>query len=477
MPVFDSLREALPAGRVSLDDADLDGYSHDWWPLSTKERMQGRHGHRPDAVARPRTAAEVRSVLRWANAHAIPVTPRGLGSSVTGAPLPLSGGVVLDLSGLDAILSLDEENLTVHVEAGVRGDRLEQWLAERGYTLGHSPQSLHRSTVGGWLATQATGQFSARYGGIEDLVVGYTVLLGTGEEFALPEHPRASLGPDLRRLFIGSEGTLGVITVVGLKVFPAAPVTLNEALRFPSVAAGLEAMRQITRAGLRTYLLRFYDEDESRHAMLDASFDGCAMFVGSSGLELTAGAEQESALRLCRAAGAEPLGPGAAEAWLARRYDFSTIENQLGRPGGFAETIEVAHTWSQIGSLHADAKRELSPLADELLGHFSHVYPQGTSLYLIFLGQAADDAQAAERISRIWQQSMELAARHGAALSHHHGVGLARLPYIRAAMGGTAVLLDRIKAALDPAGVLSPGKLGLRGTAVPAGRAEGGAAS
>lgn len=183
-------------------------------------------------------------ILRVASAERIPVTVRALGSSVTGQPLPVNGGIVLDVSAVPASYELDEVNLTVRVTASHNGGVLEDALQALGLTLGHSPQSLYRSTVGGWLATLATGQFSSLYGGIEDLVVGYTVVLASGDTVELNASPRAAMGPDLRQLFIGSEGTLGVITSVTLKVFRLPQTQLVQTFAMPSVRAGLGFLRE-----------------------------------------------------------------------------------------------------------------------------------------------------------------------------------------------------------------------------------------
>jgi alkyldihydroxyacetonephosphate synthase len=146
---------------------------------------------------------------------------------------------------------------------------------------------------------------------------------------------------------------------------------------------------------------------------------------------------------------------------MQRRFDFSAIENRLAERGGYAETIDIAHFWDQSLDLYQAMKEALAPLADEVLGHFSHVYPQGTSLYLILFGRAADDAAAEAAIARIWETTMRIALDHGAAISHHHGVGVARLPFVREALGAGMIPLRRLKEALDPANVMNPGKLGL----------------
>ncbi|MCA1218666.1 FAD-binding oxidoreductase [Streptomyces sp. 8L] len=456
-----ALSRALSPDAVRTDDESLDRSSHDSWPLSSKLDRLGRHGHRADAVVAVADEAEIRTVLAVAAAHDVPVTVRGLASSVTGQPLPVRGGIVLDLSGLPDAFEVDTEDLTVRASAGYNGGALEDELNARGLTLGHSPQSLYRSSVGGWLATLATGQFSSYYGGIEDLVTGFTVILATGETLRLKASPRAAMGPDLRQLFLGSEGTLGVITSVTLKVFPLPAARLLQTYALPSVEAGVAILRAQAAAGLRPFLLRLYDPAEARHALQDGSLTAPVLFTGTQGTENMAHAEAAELDALVTAHGGRALGPEGAEKWMARRFDFSSVENLLAQEGGYAETIEVAHTWRGIMPLYEALTRELAPLADEVLAHFSHVYTQGTSLYLILRGTAADDAEAVERLERIWATAMRVALDLGAELSHHHGGGLARSPYTRRSLGASHLLLRRLKNALDPNGVLNPGKLGL----------------
>lgn len=455
-----SLTHALGTDAVRTDPEELHAGSHDAWAVTAKGLLRGEDPYRPDAVVRVTAESQVEVALAWARRAGVPVTTRGLGSGVTGAATPLRGGIVLDLSGLAGPIDLDETDLTVTALAGTRGSDLESQLHERGYTLAHSPQSLELSSVGGWLATNATGQFSSRYGGIEDLVVGFAAALPTGESVDLAGTPRAPVGPDLRRLFLGAEGTLGVVTRVTLKVVPIPEERVVEALALPDVAAGIDAMRAITRAGLRPFLVRCYDPAETAFVLGDSSASGCALFLGCEGLRDVARAEQDAAVRLAVERGGRRLGPHPVERWLEHRFDYAALEEVLRRPGGVAETIEVAHFWSGVGALYDELTSALAPLAT-VLGHFSHVYPQGTSLYLILLGEEADAAAAEERLREIWDTAMRVCLRHGAAIAHHHGVGLARLPYLREALGQSMAVLERVKSALDPDGILNPGKLGL----------------
>lgn len=459
--VLDSLVTLVGDTGVDNSQAGREASSHDTWPLSTKQHMVGLHPHVADVVVKPQSFDQVSAVLALATEHGIPVTVRALASSVTGQPLPVRGGIVLDVTSIPASFSVNEQNMTVTATASQNGGKLEDELAKRGYTLGHSPQSLYRSTVGGWVATLATGQFSSMYGGIEDLVTGYTVILATGETVELKASPRAAMGPDLRRVFIGSEGTLGVITSVTLKIFPGDLPTTYTSFMMPTVDAGLAVMREQALLGLKPFLLRFYDTDEARHALQDPDAASPVIFLGTRGPQQIADAEMEVLRALCLQHGGDELDAAPVRAWMGRRYDFSTVENLVGEHGGFAETIEVAHNWDGIGSLYSELKAALTPLADEVLSHFSHVYTQGTSMYVILLGRTESDEAAIERLRQIWTTTMDICLLHGAELSHHHGGGLARSPYSRRSLGSAHLVLRRIKKALDPADILNPGKLGL----------------
>jgi len=456
-----ALGELVGPESVATDVGSLAATSHDTWPIAIKRAQIGEYPHRADILVTVTEVAHVRHVLAIASELGIPVTVRALASSVTGQPLPVRGGIVLDVTGLPTMVDINETDLTVTVTASQQGGTLEDELQLRGYTLGHSPQSLYRSTVGGWLATMATGQFSSLYGGIEDLVVGYTVMLADGSVIDLRAKPRSAMGPDLRQLFIGSEGTLGIVLSVTLKIFPVAEAELLQSFNLPSVAAGLSLIRRCLATGLRPFLVRLYDVDEARHALSDPSTNSPVLFLGFRGPRQVAEAESGVAARLAKAARGVATGPEKVQAWMDQRFDFSAVENLLNTDGGYAETIEVAHYWSEIESLYHALKQALTPLADEVLVHFSHVYPQGTSMYVILLGRATDNQAAIQRLQNIWSTTMDICLEHGAELSHHHGAGLARSPYAERALGSAHHLLRTIKDALDPRGILNPGKLGL----------------
>lgn len=455
------LKSILPESQVLSDRETLQASSHDTWPLSTKLRRLGCHDHQADVVVKVTDEKQIQQVLALATANDTPVTPRALASSVTGQPLPTRGGIVLDVTGMTQHREINITNLTVEVSAGYNGGQLEDELQQMGWTLGHSPQSLYQSTVGGWLSTLATGQFSSYYGGIEELVTAYTVILATGEKLRLKASPRAAMGPDLRQLFIGAEGTLGIVTSVQLKIFPLPQTRLYDSLELPSIDAGLEIMREQAMAGLRPFLLRLYDTNEARHAMQNPLQDKPVMFLGTQGVDAVAHAEMDAFMAIVHRHGGKSIGSEGVLKWMERRFDFSTVEKLLDSHGGFAETIEIAHTWDGISGLYHALHEMLTPLADEVLSHFSHVYPQGTSMYMILLGRESSDREAVEKLRTIWRETMRVCLEHHAELSHHHGGGLVRSPYARESLGSAHLLLRRVKQALDPNGTLNPGKLGL----------------
>lgn len=455
------LKSILPESQVLSDRETLQASSHDTWPLSTKLRRLGCHDYQADVVVKVTDEKQIQQVLALATANDTPVTPRALASSVTGQPLPTRGGIVLDVTGMTQHREINITNLTVEVSAGYNGGQLEDELQQMGWTLGHSPQSLYQSTVGGWLSTLATGQFSSYYGGIEELVTAYTVILATGEKLRLKASPRAAMGPDLRQLFIGAEGTLGIVTSVQLKIFPLPQTRLYDSLELPSIDAGLEIMREQAMAGLRPFLLRLYDTNEARHAMQNPLQDKPVMFLGTQGVDAVAHAEMDAFMAIVHRHGGKSIGSEGVLKWMERRFDFSTVEKLLDSHGGFAETIEIAHTWDGISGLYHALHEMLTPLTDEVLSHFSHVYPQGTSMYMILLGRESSDREAVEKLRTIWRETMRVCLEHHAELSHHHGGGLVRSPYARESLGSAHLLLRRVKQALDPNGTLNPGKLGL----------------
>ncbi|MDQ2728786.1 MAG: FAD-binding oxidoreductase [Actinomycetota bacterium] len=463
--VVDRLRQVCAS--VTTDDESRVGAGRDWWPLTVAWAVQGEVPALPAVVARPATAAEVAAVLGVCRAERVPVTPVAGRSGVCGGAVPVFGGVALDLCGLNGIVAVDDVSLLVDVAAGTFGDHLEAQLRDRyGLTLGHWPQSIAMSTVGGWLACRSAGQYSTRYGKIEDMVVGLEVALADGNLIRTGgAGPRSATGPDLNQVFVGSEGTLGVITQARLRAHPLPERERRVAYLFDTFADGLEACRRITRRGATPAVLRLYDRPESRRAFeLD---DGCALIALDEGDRLIVDATLAVVVDECSSA--QIADPALVERWMARRNEVASLES-LANAGVVADTIEIAAPWRVLKDLYDEAVAALLALPATIAAsaHQSHAYTDGACLYFTFAGVArGNDAPEwppggiDAYYRQAWDAVIGVTLARGGSLSHHHGVGLNRGRHLPTAMGAGYAVLTAIKAALDPEGILNPGKLGL----------------
>ena len=461
---------------VSSDPGAREAAGRDWWPISIGWAVRGEVPARPAVVVRPTTDGQVAATLAACSTAGVPVTAGAGRSGVCGGAVPVFGGVALDCTGLLGEVTVDETSLLCQVRAGMFGPDLESTLRSTGsgYTLGHWPQSMDLSTVGGWLACRGAGQYSTRYGKIEDMVVGLRVVLADGRIVDTEGRaPRAATGPNLTQIFVGSEGTLGVITSATLRVHPVAPAEGRRAYGFPTFAAGLEACRRILRRGATPAVLRLYDRTESARNF-DRG-DTCVLVV----LDETDPVLLQGTLAVvdeeCGRDTGEPterLDDATVEHWLAHRNDVSALA-PLWRAGVVVDTAEVAGRWTALPALADEVVAALSAVEGTLAAsvHQSHAYPDGACLYFTFGGQqgeatAPPGGQAhweETYYRRAWDVLTEVVERHGAAISHHHGIGIQRSRFLPGALGAGFGVLEALKGALDPAGILNPGKLGLPG--------------
>ena len=261
-----ALTAAVGADAVSTLPEQLDAYTADtYWPALAAVAA-GAPMARPEIVVRPRTEEDVATVLATADAQHTPVVAWGGGSGTQGGALAIHGGILLDLRSLDSVLDIDETSMTVTAEAGVNGRRLEAELNARGLMLPHYPASVEWATVGGYIAARGSGVLSTRYGKIEDLLLNLRVATPATGLIETVEVPRHAVGPELTQLFVGSEGTLGIITRATLQIVPMPAERRFAAVAFPSVGAGIRAMRRTLQAGHRPSVVRMYDEDATRLA-------------------------------------------------------------------------------------------------------------------------------------------------------------------------------------------------------------------
>ncbi len=473
-----ALRERFGAEHVRTDDEARRVRTRGKSTPDLLRARAGDLGDAPDVVVRPADHQEVQALLEWAVAEHVAVVPFGGGTCVTGGLVArregFAGVVSLDLGRLRRLLDVDPVSMTATLEPGLRGPEAEALLAEHGLTLGHFPQSFEYASIGGFAATRSSGQSSAGYGRFDALVVGLVAATPRGR-LELGSAPASAAGPDLRQVLLGSEGTLGVITAVTVRVRPVPVEKVYEGWRWASFAAGAAAMRTLAQAGLLPTVLRLSDETETAINLADpdsiggAGADrgaaGCLMIVGHEGTP-----EAVSARRAAVAAVLEPLGgtyegTGPGESWARGRFDAPYLRDSLLDAGVLVETLETATFWSGVEDLHARVREALAASLGEaamVLCHVSHVYETGCSLY--FTVAAPQQGPSGEAPLDRWLAAKAVAsdaiADAGATITHHHAVGTDHRPWLAREIGPVGVeLLRATKAALDPTGVLNPGVL------------------
>jgi alkyldihydroxyacetonephosphate synthase len=459
-PVTPAVLAELATGcAIETDPAALAEHGRDWWPLAMHWALAGRTPSLPQVVARPTSTEQVAHVVRVAAAHGLAVVAGGGRSGVCGGVVPLAGGVSLDMTAMRGVEEIDTESGLVCALAGTFGPELEAACAARGLTVGHRPQSFDISTVGGWIAAGGAGQYSTRYGPIAELVAGLEVVLASGEVVRTGGHPHAAVGPDLTAMFVGSEGTLGVVTRAWLRARPLPAAERRAAWTFPSFDAGVAACRAAVRAGATPAVLRLYDERESRRGH-GGDGSNCALISLDEGepaiVEATLGVLAAAA----RDAGGLDASPSHVDAWLEHRNDTSGLQT-LTRRGFVVDTMEVAAPWSRLAAVRAAVGESVSDLAGlrNVSCHLSHSYLDGACLYFTLVVEPVGDPEAA--YVELWDRAQSAAIGAGASLAHHHGVGMSRARFVADALGPGLGVLRALKDALDPNDVCNPGKLGL----------------
>lgn len=445
---------------TSTDPSDRANHGRDWWPLSLSWSLQNRVPQIPFVVCRPTTTEEVSALLSYCNTQSIPVTPSGGRSGVCGAAIPLSGGVSLDMTAMQGIGSVDEISGVIEFLAGTFGPDVEDAARQYGLTVGHYPQSVAISTVGGWVACRGAGQYSTRYGKIEDMVHALEVVLADGTIVRTGGAPAGAVGPDLTQLFLGSEGTLGVVTRVWLRAHPLPEVERRGAYVFASLSDGFEACRRIIRAGATPAVLRLYDGAESQRSH---GGDGttATLLVLDEGTEVIIDATMSIVHDVCTAMGASVGDVALVDAWTHHRNDTSGLQ-ALTRKGYVVDTMEVAANWGHLEAVVEAVESAMLavPHARAATCHLSHSYIEGACVYFTFAATPPPE-EFEQTYLALWKAGQTAALRSGANLSHHHGVGYSRSQFMPDALGSALDVLRAVKTSLDPNGILNPGKLGL----------------
>ena len=448
----------------------------------------------PDAIVFPQTETQIWQILQWAVAERIAIVPFGGGTSVVGGVEAVAGPlhralVVVCLTQMDKIVSCWPDSLLVEAQAGISGPVLENYLAQQGFTLGHFPESFEYSTLGGWVASRSAGQFSTRYGKIEDLVQSVRMVT-PGGILETAGVPASACGPDLKQLVVGSEGSLGIISQARLKICPAPRKKFYRAYLFRDFESGIQAVQRLLTQGTKPTLVRLLDGAETELALALAKWPtrpiprvlanlflrGIAMagfsagkrslgFFGLEGNQFQVNSDKQALRQTLQSSHTFALGKTPVSMWYKHRYDNPYLRDELLDYGLLVDTLETATTWRMLLPLYYGVREKIQATLTQLqipglvMAHISHVYETGSSLYLIILAQPKLGTELA-----VWQQlkntASEAILQQGGVISHHHGIGLDHAVWLKRQLDPVSqATLVGLKNSLDPAGILNPGKM------------------
>ena len=477
--------------------------SHPLISLDPKLRLDHAHGQSfpdwiglrggklrrfPDGVALPTTAAEIQELLKFAIDNNAVVIPYGGGTSVVGhLEVPETRRPVLSLSleRFNRLTDLDSNSRLATFESGIRGPQLEYQLNSRGFILGHYPQSFEYSSLGGWVVTRSSGQQSRHYGRIEQLFAGGEVLTPRGT-LKLPPFPASAAGPDLRQILLGSEGKMGVLTKVVVKIVALPEKDDVYGVFFPSWERAFHAVQSIAGTDITFSMMRLSNPAET---MTNLALSGkgrqtallirylrlrgisektaCMCLVGFTGSRRLTAAARRAAFSIIRRHNGICVGKPMGNAWKRNRFQSAYLRNTLWDLGYAADTLETAITWDKVTpamkaiekSLHDALKPDNQRI--HVFSHLSHVYPSGSSIYTTFLFRlAATPSETLEVWKRLKQSASQTITAAGGTISHQHGVGTDHKKYMTAEKGAIGIqTLEQMFNYLDPKKQMNPGKL------------------
>lgn len=447
----------------------------------------GNLGAFPDGVAYPSGEEQVRSLMIYAKSCGADIIPYGGGTSVVGHINPRDDGrpvLTVDMTRMRRLLDLDEESRIATFDSGASGPDVESQLRAHGYTLGHFPQSFEFSTLGGWIATRSSGQQSLGYGRIEQLFAGGSIETPSGP-LEIQAFPASAAGPDLREMILGSEGRLGILTRVKMRISPLPEKETFRVLFSPSWSRGIDALRKTVQTKIPLSMLRLSNvsETETQLALTGGgkalqvlekwlSFRGagrqkCMLVLGVTGTRPIHKAALREALGILRSEKTVCTGKFLGRKWSRNRFLAPYLRNSLWERGYGVDTLETAVNWNGVDRTMQAVESALgSALQDQgettlVFSHLSHLYPQGSSIYTTYLFRVADSYQAT--LSR-WERLKKAASRsileNGGTITHHHGIGTDHAPYLASEKGPRGIAaIKALCRALDPDGMMNPGKL------------------
>ena len=439
-------------------------YAHGCYPVEYKWILQGPYKYLPSLILVPGNTDEVSGIMRLSEKYGIGIIPYGGGSGIVGGSIPEHEEVMVDCKKLRDFV-INPTNCTATGGAGMTGLEFETRLNEAGFTCGHYPQSFQSAVLGGMVSTRAIGTFSTKYGKMDDMVNSLEVVLPNGHVVQTHKCPKASTGPELDQLFLGAEGVYGVVTKVEMKIYPLPEKRYFEAYTFPNTELAMEAVRQFVQHGITPAVVRVYDEEEAVPKIEKYGFEKGYVFVvfGYEGLEELVDLEIRTVRKYCEASRGICKGPKPGNDWFATRFSTKKMLDHDAIRGGTADAIEVAAPWDCIIKVWKEMRKALEPLCSSVDCHFSHVYHTGASVYVIFHAlTGGDDYDGEKRYLQCLDLAIRTSLANGGNVSHHHGSGKAKAEYLVYEHGEAGMeVMQKIKDALDPQGLLNKGVLGL----------------
>ncbi len=463
--LIEGLSEIVAKENVLVEEEQLLFAAKDYIGHRRHERLENKfYVTRPECVIKVKNTEEVSKVMKFLNDNKVDIVPRTGGSCVTRGIEPVAGGVIVDASEMNQLFELNERDMFVRVGCGMPLEYLENYLNERGYTTGHSPQSLPMAQMGGLVATRSIGQFSTLYGGIEDLLLGLEAVMADGEVVRIKNVPRRSTGPDLRHVFIGNEGMLGFVTEVSVKIFTFKPEERwMNAYAIEGTQKGLDAIREIMVAGYKPAVVRLQDPVEVELLFNNVAPKGHSLMIFlAEGPKSITEATGKAIEEIVGKYGAIDLGKAPVEHWLIHRNDVCQRMDapDLYNMGVIADTCEISACWSQIGEIYKAVLKRMPEEIENLVfigGHSSHSYLNGTNIYFQFgfkFGKVEDAERDYMNVIRV---IMEETIARGGSIAHHHGSGKYRTKWMPMEHGTSYPLMYKLKEAMDPNAIMNKG--------------------
>lgn len=469
--LINDLIKIFGSENVITDQSEIECQKVDVWWITRYRMFHGKDFPEPVAIVFPENKEQIIELVKYCNFHKLPIIPRGGGAGDSGGSIALKGGITVDTKKMDKILKLYDRSLTVRVQPGILQKHLEEYLNRKGYTMNHFPASFHTSTLGGFVSTNGTGILSSKYGKLIDMVHQLEVVLPDGKLFKSLPVSHHSTGPDFSKLFIGAEGTLGIITELLCKIYPLPEKRTFLAFLLPNLKDGIEAGRKIMASGLMPCIMRFYDEKDTMH-ILKSQYgmegEGCFFMVGFDGLKDIVDVQTRLASEIISMTKGKNLGDRQAWTWWKNRLKsyyppldyicepWMTLVTDTVAP---YEDIENVY-WAMKSAVEKGFKK----YGAVFHGHFSHWYNWGTSIYPSFLVKNVPENydEAIKLYEDIVDACIRASINNGGVINEHHGIGMKLGKFMIEGYGKESFgLVRKIKETLDPNKIMNPGKFGL----------------